>query len=176
MSGQGVGDALQESPPAKVNIIQPMSKQDPPKQIFQQQIIQPPPPNLTIAKAVENKASDRTSSHEPEKTVHKKLEKILGMKIVGDKSYFLVKYSGDNCNVVVDGSIIRKHNQKVLLNFYEERIKLVDISPEAEAEALRTFPTKYQHHQGATKSTQPTVRSNSYQTQVPSTVQYQQPP
>ncbi|EAY02856.1 hypothetical protein TVAG_173980 [Trichomonas vaginalis G3] len=65
-----------------------------------------------------------------EKTGHRKVEKIVGMKIYNGKRYFLVKYAGEKQHVVVDGAIIRKHNQKVLLNFYEEHLKLVDVNPE----------------------------------------------
>ena len=71
---------------------------------------------------------------------HKKVEKIVGMKIENDKKYFLVKYAGQKELAVVDGAIIRKHNQKVLLNFYEENIKLVEMDPETAMQFLASKP------------------------------------
>lgn len=95
----------------------------PPPNLIKQPIVTHPPQPAPIEKPAPHKP-------ENEKTAHRKVEKIIGMKMVNGKRYFLVKYAGEKQNVVVDGAIIRKHNQKVLLNFYEEHLKLVDVTPE----------------------------------------------
>ena len=69
---------------------------------------------------------------ENEKAPHRKIEKIKGMKYHEDKPYFLVKYADSKTDEVVDGAFIRKHNQKALLNFYEEYIQLVEVNCEPE--------------------------------------------
>ena len=105
----------------------------PPAQVAVQnspQIILPPTQNYI-----------QTEEQSPS-TQHKKVEKIVGMKIEKDKKYFLVKYAGQKELAVVDGAIIRKHNQKVLLNFYEENIKLVDLQYESEEAACQALAGK----------------------------------
>ena len=85
--------------------------------------------------------SIQTQNEDPtQNQQHKKVEKIVGMKIENDKKSFLVKYAGQKELEVVDGAIIRKHNQKVLLNFYEENIKLVELDQETAMQILATKP------------------------------------
>ena len=85
--------------------------------------------------------STQTQNEDPtQNQPHKKVEKIVGMKIENDKKSFLVKYAGQKELEVVDGAIIRKHNQKVLLNFYEENIKLVELDQETAMQILTTKP------------------------------------
>ena len=87
-------------------------------------------------------AAPQPANEEQEKnSQHKKVEKIVGMRVINDKRYFLVKYSGQRELAVVDGAIIRKHNQKVLLNFYEENIKLESIEQISET-ALSSLMSK----------------------------------
>ena len=99
-----------------------------------------PQQNLEIIPSPTNQ--NQTINEEQILTPHKKVEKIVGMKVENDKKYFLVKYAGQKDLEVVDGAIIRKHNQKVLLNFYEENIKLIDVNAENDEIAFQALASK----------------------------------
>jgi len=87
-----------------------------------------------------NEKPNKPAGKETEKTVARKIEKIYGMKQTSGKKYFLVKYVDSKDDEVVEGSVIRKHNQKALLNFYEEYIKLVDIGQEPDLDENKPKP------------------------------------